>query len=84
MSWTAMFPEPIPLPSGKKLRTLRDAGKFIEKLPAAEVVKPDWQTALHVVLQAADHGGPIFFARLAIMRALYPREIAGERKRKRR
>jgi len=72
MSWTAAFPDPIPLPGGKTLRTLRDAGKFIENLPEVEVATPAWQTALHVVLQAADHGGPIDFARLGVMRALYP------------
>ncbi|WP_398467048.1 hypothetical protein [Tardiphaga sp.] len=72
MSWAAAFPEPIPLPDGEQIRTLKDAGRFIEKLPEAEVAKPAWQTALHVVLQAADHGGPIDFARLGAMRALYP------------
>lgn len=82
MSWTAAFPDPIPLPGGKSLRTLKDAGKFIEKLPEAVVSKPDWQTALHVVLQAADHGGPIDFARLGLMRALYPVEPAYGPKRK--
>jgi len=72
MRWAAAFPEPIPLPDGKQIRTLKDAGRFIEKLPEADVAKPAWQTALHVVLQAADHGGPIDFARLGVMRALYP------------
>lgn len=82
MSWTAAFPDPIPLPGGKTLRTLRDAGKFIEKLPEAEVSRPAWQTALHVVLQAADHGGPIDFARLGVMRALYPVDPVYEPERK--
>lgn len=71
MSWAAAFPDPIPLPGGKSLRTLNDAGKFIERLQEAEVSKPAWQTALHVVLQAADHSGPIDFARLGVMCALY-------------
>lgn len=82
MSWTAAFADPVPLPGGKSLRTLKDAGKFIEKLPEAEVSKPAWQTALHVVLQAADHGGPIDFARLGVMRALYPLEPVSDPKRK--
>jgi len=82
MSWTAAFADPIPLPGGKSLRTLKDAGKFIEKLPEAEVSKPAWQTALHVVLQAADHGGPIDFARLGVMRALYPTELIYDPERK--
>lgn len=82
MTWTNPFPEPIPLPGGKHLRTLKDAGRFIEKLPENEVAKPAWQTALHVVLQAADHGGPIDFARLGMMRALYPQEPVYDRSRR--
>lgn len=77
MSWTA-FPDRIPRPGGKSLRTLRDASRFIEKLPEAEVSKPVWQTALRVMLQAADHGGPGDFARLGVVRALqgYRNEVA--------
>lgn len=82
MSWTAAFTKPIHLPGGKSLRTLEDAGKFIEKLPEAVVSKPDWQTAQHVVLKAACHGGPIDFARLGLMRALYPVEPVYDAKRK--
>ncbi|MGM4886323.1 hypothetical protein [Tardiphaga sp. 11_C7_N12_6] len=28
---------------------------------------------MHVLIQAADHGGPIEFARLGMMQALYPK-----------
>lgn len=70
MSWDTPFSEPIPVPSGKPLRTLREAGEMIQSLPDIEVQKEHWQTALHVLLQAADHGGPVFFARIGIMQAL--------------
>jgi hypothetical protein len=34
--WDQKFDEPIPLPKGKKLVTLRDAALYITKLPKAE------------------------------------------------
>jgi hypothetical protein len=36
MDWYAKFDEPIPLPKGKSLVTLRDAALYITKLPKAE------------------------------------------------
>ncbi len=36
MGWQAKFSEPIPLPHGKKLTTLRDAAIYITKLPKAD------------------------------------------------
>jgi hypothetical protein len=34
--WYREFDDPIPLPRGRQLGTLRDAGEFITKLPKAE------------------------------------------------
>jgi ATP dependent DNA ligase domain len=34
--WQPRFDEPIPLPRGRQLLTLRDAGAYITKLPKAE------------------------------------------------
>jgi hypothetical protein len=34
--WSAKFTEPIPLPKGKPLITLRDAAHYITKLTKAE------------------------------------------------
>lgn len=70
MSWDAKFDEPIPLPNGGSLTTLRDAATYIEALPAAEQRHPKVQAAVHVLLQAADHGGPMIFARMGVMRML--------------
>ena len=70
MSWDAKFDEPIPLPDGGALTTLRDAATYIEALPAAEQRHPKVQAAIHVLLQAADHGGPMIFARIGVMRML--------------
>lgn len=73
MSWDIRFPNPVELPSGKLLHTLRDAGHHITALPKSEQMKPAWQNAMHVLLQAADHLGPVEFARLGMMQALYPK-----------
>lgn len=75
MSWDTAFPEPIPVPDGEPLVTLRDAGAYITALPLRVHSAPAWETAMHVLIQAADHGGPVQFAQLAMLRALHP---AGE------
>ena len=51
--------------------TLRDAS--IAALPANTHAQPAWQTAMHVLIQTADHGGPMEFARLAMRQALHPK-----------
>jgi hypothetical protein len=43
MGWDKKFSEPIPLPKGKKLATLRDAAVYIAKLPMAEHNADEWQ-----------------------------------------
>ena len=73
MPWSSRFPEPVVLPDGQKLATLRDAGEHITALPKAQQAAKEWQTAMHVLIQAADHGGPIDFARIGMMQALYPK-----------
>jgi len=40
MSWSRRFDEPIPLPRGRYLVTLEDAGNYITKLPKAEYEAP--------------------------------------------
>jgi hypothetical protein len=34
--WETPFDDPIPLPNGRQLVTLQDAGTYITKLPKAE------------------------------------------------
>jgi hypothetical protein len=43
--WSRKFEDPILLPDGGQLKTLRDAGHFIAKLPKAEHDAPEWQAA---------------------------------------
>ncbi|SFM29763.1 hypothetical protein SAMN03159423_0487 [Bradyrhizobium sp. NFR13] len=74
MNWSTRFPEPIPLPDGGQLRTLQDAGAYITKLVKQTHDSEPWQNAMHVLIQAADHGGPVEFARLGLMQALWPKD----------
>jgi hypothetical protein len=68
--WQRHFDEPIPLPKGKPLVTLRDAAQFITKLPKAEHDAAEWQAATEALLLVAEYGGPTMFARVGVMRAL--------------
>jgi hypothetical protein len=64
------FAKAIPLPKGRQLVTLKDAGTYITKLPKAEHVAPEWQAAMEALILVATLGGPMMFARIGIMRAL--------------
>jgi hypothetical protein len=47
--WSREFEDPIPLPKGKTLATLRDAALYITKLPKAEHDAEEWQAAMESV-----------------------------------
>jgi hypothetical protein len=70
MSWKRRFDEPIPLPKGKPLVTLRDAANYITKLPKAEHEAEEWQAAMQALLLVVKQNGPTMFARIGLMRAL--------------
>jgi hypothetical protein len=36
MPWSTPFEDPVPLPGGKQLTTLKDAARYIQRLPKAE------------------------------------------------
>jgi len=57
VSWSREFEDPIPLPNGKKLVTLRDAADYIMSLPKSESNLPEWQAAIEV-LMLVSRGGP--------------------------
>jgi hypothetical protein len=69
--WSRKFNEPIPLPKGRQLVTLKDAGEYITKLPKAEHTAAEWQTAMKSLMLVATSGGPTMLARIGIMRALH-------------
>jgi hypothetical protein len=73
MSWSRAFHVPIPLPDGRMLRTLRDAGDYIQALPGAKHKRPEWQVAAEMVLAAVEGSGPLMFAEIAMRKALKAR-----------
>ncbi len=68
--WKREFDEPIPLPSGRSLVTLKDAGTYITKLPKSDHATPEWQAAMESLILVAERGGPTMFTRIGIMRAM--------------
>jgi hypothetical protein len=70
MTWSREFEEPIPLPDGRTLVTLRDAGEHIATLPKKEHSAPEWQAAMQALILVAESGGPTMLARIGVMRAL--------------
>jgi hypothetical protein len=68
--WKRRFDDPIPLPRGRQLVTLRDAARYIFKLPEAEQHPGEWQAAVLALILVAEHNGPTMMARIGIMRAL--------------
>ncbi|WFU14448.1 hypothetical protein [Bradyrhizobium sp. CB3481] len=50
MSWSAPFDNPIPLPRGRRLITLKNAAAYITKLPEAKHSTPEWQAAMEALI----------------------------------
>jgi hypothetical protein len=69
LPWSAPFEDPIVLPDGRKLLTLKDAADYITKLPKKESDLPEWQTAIEVLLLCS-RSGPTMMARIGVMKAL--------------
>jgi hypothetical protein len=70
MSWSRAFEDPIPLPRGRQLITLKDAADYIMKLPKAEQDLEEWQAATEALMMAAEDRGPLMHARIGVLRAL--------------
>jgi hypothetical protein len=68
--WKRPFDDPIPLPRGRELVTLQDAGNYITKLPKAEHEAPEWQAAMEALILVGTLGGPTRLARIGVLRAL--------------
>jgi hypothetical protein len=60
--WSRKFEDPIPLPNGRQLVTLKDAADYITGLPKKETDLPEWQTAIELLMLVArsgpDNDGP--------------------------
>ena len=70
MSWSRRFDDPIPLPRGRQLVTLKDAANYIQKLPKAEQHLEEWQAAVEALLLVVELNGPTMMARIGVLRAL--------------
>ena len=70
MTWSREFDEPVLLPEGRTLATLRDAGDYIAALPKKEHDAPEWQAAMQALILVAESGGPTMLARIGVIRAL--------------
>jgi hypothetical protein len=68
--WQRAFDDPIPMPHGRQLITLRDTALYVTELPKAQHDAPEWQAAMEALLLVGELGGPTMFARIGVMRAL--------------
>jgi len=60
--WSREFDEPIPVPKGRQLVTLRDAAEYIQKLPKAEQLLEEWHAAVEAQLLVVELNGPTMTA----------------------
>jgi hypothetical protein len=67
--WHRTFDDPIPLSDGSELRTLRDAGNYIARLPKREHDAPARLAAIQALMLVVEHGGDTMLPRIGIMRA---------------
>ena len=71
MPWSTPFADPIDVRGGRNLRTLQEAADFIMTLPETEQQEARWQTAIEMLINAAETGGSwLLFARIGMLRAL--------------
>ena len=71
--WSRRFFDPIDLPGGRQLATLRDAANYVTALSAIEHDQPHWRSAIEVLILSAEHGqsgADPMFARIAMLSAL--------------
>ena len=81
--WRRRFDDPIPLPNGRQVLTLKDAAEYVQKLPKAEQLLDKWQAAVEALLLIVELNGPTMMARIGMLRALnrgYVREFDSSRK----
>ena len=69
--WARPFDDPVLLPAGRELVTLRDAADYIMKLPVTEQDPEEWQTAIGCLIGAAEGRDFMMHARIGVLRALW-------------
>jgi hypothetical protein len=75
--WQRRFDDPIPLPDGTQLKTLRDAILYLVKaIPTAERDMPEVLTAAEMLTNAAERESAwMFFAHAATLQAIHRNEV---------
>ena len=68
MAWSRAFDDPIPLPDGRVLKTLYDAGHYAIALPKAVQERVGWRIAAEMLIAAAQGQRPVIFAEIATRR----------------
>jgi hypothetical protein len=68
--WQQAFENPVVLPDGRQLVTLRQAADYILKLPKAEQNLEPWQTAIGCLIGAAEGRDFLMQARIGMLQAL--------------
>jgi hypothetical protein len=69
LPWSVPFEDPIVLPDGRQLLTLKDAADYITALPKEESNHAKWHVAIEA-LMLVSRSGPTMLARIAFMQAL--------------
>jgi hypothetical protein len=70
LGWKTPFDDPVTLPSGRQLVTLKEAADHIMKLPKAEQNLEEWQTAVRCLIGAAEGRDFLMHAHIGMLRAL--------------
>jgi hypothetical protein len=68
--WSRHFFDPIPTGDGGEFRTLRDAGIYILGLPLPKPSASIGKSQMELLISAAEKGGIVMMARIAMLRAL--------------
>ena len=68
--WSREFDDPIPLPDGGELRTLLDAGRYVDALPRSMHEREEWQAVMEVMLSAVEGREPVRLVQVALTLAL--------------
>lgn len=69
MGWQRRFHEPI-IANGRTLTTLHDAATYITESPEKTSRQPHWQTAVRELMMAAERGGILMLAEIAMKLAV--------------
>lgn len=70
--WDVPFDDAIPVPGGKLITTLREAGEYISALPKRTQQLPQWERATKDLIMAADVDRAWrYFARISVYQAIH-------------